>query len=452
MKLVVGLTAVAVTGLMCAQPTYAQGPLAVSGGVGVGVIKLPSGQNGVLTSGNVTTNASTDKFIVGPNGSLSAAVQLGKLGDMDTFFGVNVFGTYGKGSWNDTTIYSGVGTVIIPGVSLPDNGSITLTTTRGASATASSSVQYSPPDGTGPYSAVSSANTPGPGDGVQTGADVQAPVGSNSFGVSGSNTAVASGVGNSLAYGGIADESGSILIIAGNLDGLSISTSITTQVLYGGGDVTLGVSKLQDEGLVLQAYAGPSYRYIGQWSTTSIGADMTVNIPEVTGSTSIHPLWSQDTTIMTSLNSHYFGGVVGGGIQRAVSDKVTIGVGAEASLYYATAYLRGQGSVRTHDGQDGGGIPSPDRTVVQDLTTTYAGQLAYAVRAQASATYALSETTALTLAGSVDYLSAVARPYGGAVVTGTNGNASWTSGANNGNVSFGDMLGFTLTASLTGAF
>ena len=50
-------------------------------------------------------------------------------------------------------------------------------------------------------------------------------------------------------------------------------------------------------------------------------------------------------------------------------------------------------------------------------------------------------------------VSAVARPYGGAAVTGTGGNASWSAGDSaNSLISFGDMFVFTGTVSLTGQF
>lgn len=451
MKAVVGLTAVAVTGLMCST-AYAQdasnGYVALAVNGGAGVVRLPTGQNGVLTSGNVNVTGGGDPLLVGPTLGLNAVASAGKAGDLDAFVGANIFAMYATAASTRTQSFSGVGTVYIPGISTPDSGSINLTTTRGTSATADGVVIATSPQGQS-YNTVISAKS-GPGDGMASDAGVSANPGDPSFVVAGGNTTVSGGAGKAIAYGGIADTSGSILIITGDLDGLSISTATSTVLIYGGGDITWGVSKPTDEMTIVQAYGGPSYRYMGQWNTTSVGVDMTVDIPEAASPT-VHPLWIQDTLVQTALSSHYFGGVVGAGISHRVSDNVSVSLGAEASAYYVASSLSGQGSVRTTGGVSPTNVASPDVTVVQDPVNVTTGSLAYAVRGQVATTFDVAENVGLTFAGTVDYLSKVARPYGGVVVNGANGNASWSS-TDDTAISFGDMLAFTLTASLTGHF
>ncbi len=424
--------------------------------IGGGAIKLPSGQNGVLTLGDVTVTGNPDPLLPAGTLGFNAAAGLGKWGEYDAYAGLNLFATYGTASWSGTQNFSGIGTVYIPGISLPDNGSIELHTTRGDEVgIATSNVIATSPQGSN-YNIDASASTVG-GVGAQSDAAVSgnADPAPNSFVVAGTNTEVSAPNtnGTALAYGGIADTSGSLLIITGDLAGLSISTQTSTQVLYAGGDLTVGVSKVQDETTALQAYAGPSYRFLGQWSNTTIGAtQLSVDIPEEASPT-VHPLWDQTTTFNTALNSHYFGGVLGAGVSKQVSDKVSVSAGAELSGYYTLASLNGRGSVRTHDGVSPSNVDSPDITVVQDPVNVLTHTLAFAARAQASATYALADNTGLTVAGSVDYLSAVARPYGGAAVTGSGGNASWSSGSgDNSAVSFGDMFVFTGTVTLSGQF
>jgi hypothetical protein len=153
------------------------------------------------------------------------------------------------------------------------------------------------------------------------------------------------------------------------------------------------------------------------------------------------------------VQSNYFGGVAGANISHQVSDTVAVSFGAEGSLYYANASLKGHETVRTYGGigpSSGGSLPSQDVTVVEDAASVSQSTLAYAIRAQASATVAVKPKLNLTGTVTADYLSAVARPSGNANVTYSNGSASWASGG--GPLSFGGMLALGGTVSLTGSF
>jgi|GEM_PF-2909496 len=420
---------------------------ALSGSAGVTALNMPSGQNGVLWGGDAKATGTKGQLLIGETFSLSTAVDLGAVGDYDAFMGANVFGTYANGSSSSTQNFSGVGYVAIPGLSTPDNASITLTTTRGpGSATATAVVNETDPQNH-TYTSNPTGTTHAVGSG-QTGADVSTGGGSpDSFAMSGLNTNVpVAGASSALAYGGVADSSGSIFIASGDLDGLAISTKTRNSILYAGADITFGVSRAYDEKTSVQAYAGPSYRYMGQWNSTNTG--LTVDIPELDGTTVTHPLYIVDRNAVVT--SNYLGGVVGANISHQVNDTVTLGVGAEGSLYYANANLKGRESVTTTGG-DGIDGPSPTVIVNEDPVNTSQSQLAYAVRGQTSATFALSPTLDLTASANVDYLSAVARPYGGANVHyDGNGGATWTSGGPH--LSFGGMFAFGGSLSLNGRF
>ncbi|RYE10668.1 MAG: hypothetical protein EOP22_03425 [Hyphomicrobiales bacterium] len=436
--------------LLSTASVQAAGFAAAGLSLGGSVIKLPSGQNGILTSGGVTVGGDAEPLIYAPNVGFNAAVGLGKWGEYDAFAGLNLFASYGGSSASLTQTFSGIGTVYIPGLSLPDDGAITLGTSQGSSLLSSQAaynVVNNPP--TNNQITDAGAGSTLPNVAGQTAGQVTISNGGEAFVVGGMNT---DGDGSALAYGGIADPTGSLLIITGDLDGLSISTNTTTRVLYAGGDITVGVTKLHDSETSVQAYAGPSYRYLGQWTNTdTTAASMTVNIPEVPNSPTLHPLWIQETTGTTSLSSHYFGGVAGAGMSRQVAEGTTLSIGAEASLYYLQSHLAGGGSVTTRDGQPPN---SPLATVVYDPVDVMDGGLAFAVRGQASASFVVAENLTLGLTGTVDYLSKVARPYAGAaVVTAADGDVSWSSSdAGNTLISFGDMFVFTGAVSLNGHF
>jgi hypothetical protein len=420
-----------------ASPHFALG---VTGGITA--FNLPSGQNGVLWGGDAKVDGTKGQLVLGETLSFSTAISLGKVGNYDAFMGATAFGSYANGSTASTQTFSGVGFVAIPGLTTPANGSISLTAVSSAgSASATTSVAATDPQGN-----VYAAKTDG--DSTSAGSQGAAYVSTAgpSFTMGGSNSSGA-GAGSALAYGAIADTSGSMFLAVGNLDGLAISTSTQNTILYSGLDITFGASGVPDDKTSVQAYAGPSYRYIGQWNTTN--TSLTVDIPEIAG-TITHPLYvlNRDGTVQ----SNYFGGVAGANISHQVSDTVAVSFGAEGSLYYANASLKGHETVRTYGGvgPSPGFVASPDVTVVEDAASVSQSTLAYAVRAQASATVAVKPKLNLTGTVTADYLSAVARPSGNANVTYSSGSASWASGG--GPLSFGGMLALGGTVSLTGSF
>jgi hypothetical protein len=265
------------------------------------------------------------------------------------------------------------------------------------------------------------------------------------------NQVSAGGVAKSLAVGAAADTSGSLFLAVGDLDGLSIATSVQNSILYSGMDITFGASGVVNDRTVAQAYIGPSYRYLGQWNQTNYS--LAVDLPEV-GPTVVHPLYVLDRN--ANVTSNYVGGVVGAGLAMKVNENISIGLAGEGSLYYTHAMLTGSDSVTISGGNGVGGVHGPTQTVTYDAgNSAFNNGIAYAVRGQASTTVKINPNLDFTLAGTVDYLSRVARPNGGADITytanATDANASWSSSGSP-LLSFGDMWAFTVTGGVTGHF
>jgi hypothetical protein len=436
------------TAVMAQDDTHPFFGLGANGGVAV--LKLPAGQNGVLTQGDVQ-GAGSDPLMIGGTIGFNGVIGIGKVGDYDAFMGANLFATYANGSSTRTQNFSGVGLVAIPGIQTPANASINLTTSRAAGAVASVNVVDNNPEG-GNATDGFTQTTPAPGN-QQSASQVTAAGTGNSFVWGAANTQVsAGGVAKALAVGAAADTSGSLLLAVGDLDGLSIATSVQNTILYTGMDVTFGASGVVNDRTVAQAYIGPSYRFIDQWNKTNYS--LSVDLPELAGTTVVHPLYTLDRN--ANVTSNYIGAVIGGSLASKVNDTVSVAFAAEGSLYYMHAALSGSDSVTIAGGSGVAGLPYGPQTVTYGPgASAFNNGIAYAIRGQASTTVALNPNMDLTLAASVDYLSKVARPNGGADVTytanATDANASWSSPAKP-LLSFGDMWAFTLTGGVTGHF
>jgi len=103
-------------------------------------------------------------------------------------------------------------------------------------------------------------------------------------------------------------------------------------------------------------------------------------------------------------------------------------------------------------------VPGPYalQTVTADGETYEADTIAFAARGTAVYTVALDDRTQLSFSGTVDYLSAVAQPAVNATVTGYDGDDDGTveyeSGGSNDRISWGSMVNFSGSVSLTGQF
>lgn len=420
--------------------------LTVTGGVSA--IKLP-GLSEAFTDGAVTTEGAPDNLAYGYTLGVSGAVGLGTVGGYDAFIGINAFGTSASVSNTTTQTFSGRGMVVVSGLTTPSNSSINLSTTRGPAINSQTGVSVlNPNNGEGGGAGVASANL-NQANGGGSASTVSSAATGNSFAFGASNATNTPLAPTAAAFGAIANVDGGIFIGVGDLDGLEIDHQTSVDVQYAGADITFGVNKPVDEKSSFQAYGGPSFRYLGQQGSNSL----TIDIPEVPGTTVVHPLYTMDREV--DIASYYLGGVIGGVYSFAVSDAGTVSLGLEGALYHVGTDIDGQDSYTIAGGSGVAGWGSGSQTVNGPSVSDSASGIAVAARAQAAYSHRLSDNLQLSLTGMVDYLSAAASPKADVAyaATATGDSASWSSGGGGGSiVSFGSMWAFSVSASLTGQF
>lgn len=410
----------------------------LTGTAGIVGFQLPEFSSGVF---GVTDDSLLWGGVVGASGSSA----ISSTGNWDVVLGFNAFAAFAGGSSSSTETFTGPGTVYITGLSTPTSGD-QIALNAGANPV-TANITHTNPAGGGSATALSAAT--GANNNV---ASVVPSGASNGFALGAVTTNV--GGTNDAAYGAIADSSGGIFVGTGDIGGLSVTTDVSRQVIYVGADLTLGLSGSFGEGATASVYAGPSYRGLFQTNTT----DVNVNIAESPGVVTI-PEFSISTE--DDIDSNYFGGVLGGNLSFAATDGVVFSLGLEGGVYAVNASWTGQDTYSTCCGDFApAGVSvgaSPTLSVVSDaLTSDFDSDIAFAARGNAAVTWALGDNRAFTLGGSLEYLSKVAAVdhSGRTLVTGGS-SATWNSG--NAPVpattfSWGSMVNFAVTASLTGQF
>ncbi|HEV7277104.1 MAG TPA: hypothetical protein VGN80_12530 [Devosiaceae bacterium] len=406
---------------------------------GVVVLDLPSFAAPVFVDGDVDFDGENDPLAVGGLFGLSASTVVGHHGDSAVSVGISGFLALGSGSTNNTQTLSGEGSVIISGLSTP-TGVITLETDP-ATPSAESDISGTT-EGVDQNVFVSGGGTIN-----AWGAEQDLP--GDSFSLAGAQTDAVAGA--AAAWGAIASEEGGVFVGVGDLDGLEITTDVRNEFLYGGADLTVALSNAAGEGVALQGYVGPSYRFLGQRGTTTI----TVDIPEmepVAPAGYEFPTYGQET--VETLNTHYLGGVLGGSMTTLLTDNMTFTLGLEGGAYYANTHYSGEESYSLTGGDPA--LTLGDQTVenaVEVVDTDHG--LALAVRGHAALTTAISANQQLTFGAGVEYLSRVAtvdRELGGTVTPGA-GDITYAGPASGSSLlTFGDMWGFSGSISFTGQF
>lgn len=356
---------------------------------------------------------------------------VGQIGDYDGLLSLNVFGIYGMGMTSSSTdTYSGPGTVIISGLSAPDAGSITLDP-GGATDV----------DITGANGA---SGTIVAGGSVINDAGVSPDLPGFILGAYTDDNA-----GAEASYGAIADTSGGIFIASGDFSGLAIETSVSRSVFYGGADLTLGLVGGDSGAASFVGYFGPSVKLLNDTTTTRV----TVDIPEVapTGGVVMPEFTMSHEDLLQSL---YLGGVIGGSVAIVGEPGIVYSLGIEGGAYAVGASWRGQDTYSTCCGLDPVD-PSPDLSVVADpLTHDYGTAIAFSAKGSAAVTHAIGGNKALTIGGSAEYLSHVARVDHSDLVS-VGGSDDWVAADGSpatSTFSWGHMLNVAITASLTGTF
>lgn len=424
-----------------AAPTPVASPFTLTGTGGVMGFQLPAFNSGVFGHAGPGTIF----------GGMIAGNITGSIGKLDNGWNVlaslNVFGAYASGTSNFTDSFTGPGTVTITGLTTPSGGTggSSITTSAGSSST--TNVIENDPQGNNQTGSASASGGPSNLGFVKYNDNSFILGGATSDGTDGS------------AYGAIADTSGGVFVgsLSGAASGINVSTSVQRQLTYVGADLTYGVAGQVNDKTSLQVYAGPSFRNLGQKTTT----DVNVDVGAVSASAVTMPEFSMSQ--VENLDSYYLGGVLGADLSFVTSPGVVLSLGGEGGIYNVNASWNGTDTYSTccgnfEDSTTNTVGPSPSRSVTSDGSSyKYSNTVGYAARANAGVTFAIGGNKALTLGGNVEYLSKVAQVTHNQT---TFDDTSTTGGFNSGTPSttptstfgWGHMLNYGATISLTGTF
>jgi len=423
------------------------GNLSMGVTAGVGGFYFPEMTSGVSASNTTAFDSGFDASTLGPSLALSGSVALDPFNGLDAAIGWSGFATLGHIGYSGTETFTGPGVVVIPGMTLPGNSTISLTTSSGGGvAAANSTITNNNPEGGFSNTIV---NQPA-GGGVNNIAAVTPSAGNDSFTYGG---VVTDGAGNSAAsYAAIGASDGGIFIGAGDLTGLKISTDFSMDVVYTGADVSLSLSGIVNERTAVQVYAGPSYRYLSQSGESRFSVD----IPEKAPSAITFPEFVMEGN--GELKSHYIGGIVGANVSYIVGPNLIFTLGGEGGLYYVKDRMTGSETYTVQGGNNGLG-PYPTQTVANSGISVEGDGVAWAGRLNGVFTVALAPARQLSFGGSVEYLSRVASLRGSPALDSNtytagsdDGSLTWSNGGGGPSISYGSMWNFTGTISLTGQF
>lgn len=421
-------------------------PWVVTVGAGVAGYALPGVVGAYLEVDGSQVELPSDGLALGGLVGISASTQLGEQDGTISSLGISGFMSFASRS-SGTNITLGNGSsLFIPGITTP-TGVITLTTDP-AAPTATAVIS-----GTAGMNqnAVMSSNS----GGAQNGYGVNDAAAGDGFSYVGIGT-FAGAQNLAYAFGAIADETGGAFLAVGDLEGWTVSTDVTHDLVYTGGDVTFALTKTPEAGEpALTGYAGPSYRFLGQGVSTEIAVNAAALQP--TAPTNFtHPVYTQTTD--ETLNSHYVGGIVGGNITLPVAEAASLTLGLEGGAYFmGTRY-----AVKETYAVSGGVPLAVNELVSNAIEMGDDSGFAYALRTQASYTTAISDTMQFNFGLGGEYLSRVASigrdptAIASALPNPVTGDDAAYSGPedNRGGsfLTFGDMWSFTLTAGITGQF
>jgi len=410
----------------------------LTGSFGLGGFWMPEFDDGLFAGG-------TDDPLFGGIATVSGSVTTGTYNDWDIILGFNLIGGFASDDSSSSQSFGGQGTVFISGLSTPGGDS---------------SIQLDIDDNEASAHITAPANgglahVSKDGDGNDIVSAATVVPGSTGFLLG----AVAITDTTEMAAGAIADASGGIFVVTGDLDGLEVTTNTSRDLFYTGADLTIGLGNASYGGAAVSVYTGPSYRGLFQSTKT----DVTIDLPEV-DDVVILPGFTISSD--EDLNSHYFGGILGGTASWGIGTGMIFSVGLEGGVYGVSASWKGRDTYSTgggnfddpYDVPNAGVIPQdPDSVKGLDLKLDDIddGTIAFAARGNAAITWAVSENQAVSLGGSLEYLSQVATVTHDRVLEDGGGDAYWEAGdgpTGAPSVSWGSMVNFAITASWTGTF
>jgi hypothetical protein len=381
--------------------------------------------------------------LIGGMFGVSGSGSVATFDDVSLVLGINAYVGFAGGlsSWTDS--FSGTGTVVITGLTIPGgNAAMDLDPNSGTDVSV---------NGVGTAAGTIAAA----GGVVNVGFVAPDNAGAGPGFIGG---VYAEGNGNFMSGGFIADTSGGVVGIAGDLDGLSITTTTARSLTVAGAEFTAGLAGNISDTVALQVYAGPSVRSVTGVENTNV----TVNFFEQPPSATTFPEFTIGQT--DTLTGTYIGGLVGLS-SSIVTDGVIYTLGVEGGVYNVNASWRGVNTYSTCCGNfdpAGGvvnGVPagsgaSPNLAVSSTpMTYDFASTMAVNAKANAGVTFALSENQALTIGGSAEYLSHVAQVSHPSQTTVTGGDevTSFSAPAAS-TFSWGSMISLGGTISITGSF
>ena len=444
LKIAIGVVPALLATTALVQAQDAGGHYALSATGGVVALNLPDLSVPVFTGGGVTGfSNSLDSLALGALVGVSGSASLGAVGEYEASIGVSGFAALARRSIVSSQTLSGIGTVVIPGITTPP-GTITLVTNQGAPSGSS--------DISGTATTDQTVAIPVNGGGGQNAFGTVQDIPGQTFSLAAGHSFNGAPANNAASYGAIASTAGGIFVGVGDLTGLKIETTSTNDILYAGADISFALSGLANNAIV-QGYAGPSYRFLGQRGKTTVSVDIPEQMPFAPADY-MFPTYSQTTN--DDLDSHYLGGVVGGGVTLPAGDGATSTLGGEGGLYHVATSYTGTESYTLSGGNPAIVLGTQTVTNATTLSETASG-LAWALRGQGSSPFRWMRpnSSALVAPGVLSRVATVARSGAAATITQPDADDLTYTGpgaGSNSMLSFGDMWAFSGTVSLTGQF
>lgn len=264
----------------------------------------------------------------------------------------------------------------------------------------------------------------------------------------------------SYAFGAIATTEGVIFLGVGELKGTEITTDVTQDLAYAGGDITLSQRTAPDDsGVAFTAYGGPSFRYLGTETTT----DTTIQLSQDYHNTAAfqYPTFNMNT--VENIDTYYAGAVFGGNVDLDVWSGATLSLGLGAGVYYASSSYGSETEASLYGGFGGGG-GTPNASVVSNFDLDPVAGFAYTLKGDAGFSADIGENMQINFGLGAEYMSRVAtsRFVGedGVVLHTDSGinvddaDADYDSGNVTGGtvLAFGDAWSYKATVGLTGQF
>lgn len=265
-----------------------------------------------------------------------------------------------------------------------------------------------------------------------------------------SNAGVAAD-GQTFAFGALATDQGAIFVGYGELLGWGVSTDVTQNMVYTGGDIAVSQRSASDDGgVAFTAYGGPSFRYLGTETTTNTK----VSPKEYAH---VSDFGTFELNSVENIDTYYAGAVAGANVDIDLWQGSQLSLGLGAGAYYASSNYGSETDAAMYRG-----LSRSESTSSLELDPE-AG-FAYTLKGDAKFSADIAENVQINFGLGTEYLSRVATSR----VVGSNGvsnhdvagddidavDVDYNSGnASGGTVlSFGDAWSFKATAGLTGQF